>query len=132
MNKLLKFKKEEKRLITLLYKKGFLKNFKLSDLYWAKFSPCRNKKRKHGRKHRSTIYYPEVHFCTTDYWGESDEHSLIDEVYPNYEILGFDPENGRTIFKRRTRLQRIKMLKKMSTVINDNKIREVLKVKMDN
>ena len=36
--------KQEKRIVKLLYKKGFLKDFKVEDLYWAEFSWFNKKK----------------------------------------------------------------------------------------
>lgn len=125
MNKLLKFKKEEKRLVKLLYKKGLLAYFDLKEFYWAAYHKQRAKKRKHGRKFRGTVYFPEVHFCQTDYWGESDEHSIVNHIYGGVEVVG---EDGNYYLKSITRLKRIKLLQKLPTKINNNKIKSVLKI----
>jgi ribosomal protein S8 len=67
-----KWVKEEKQIVYLLYRKGFLKDFKVSDFYWAEY---RLKKRKtyktktnryDGKRYRFSIYMPEVHYSTTD------------------------------------------------------------------
>lgn len=131
MNKILKHKKEEKRLVRLLYKKGLLKDFKLKDLYWNAYSILRTKKRKHGRKHKSTVYLPEVHFCKTDYWGESDEYSIASHIYHNFEYSINYGDFESPIIIRYSRIQRIKMLQKLPTVVNNNKIRKVLQCKID-
>ena len=49
--------KQEKRIVRLLYKKGFLKDFKVSDFYWAEYHWSNNKKykSKYG-KYRYPIY----------------------------------------------------------------------------
>ena len=134
MNKILKHKKEEKRIVRLLYRKGFLKDYKLDDLYWNEYSKLRVKKKKHGRKYRYTVYLPEVHFCTTDYWGESDEHSIVSTSLEEFYWMHTDrDEDGHPIskFPPMTRIQFIKYLKTLPTVVNDNKIRKVLNLRND-
>jgi hypothetical protein len=92
-----KWVKREKRLAKLLYRKGFLTGeakldgpypFKLTDLYWNdyKISGIKYRNRRtypqaiSNRNIRWTEYLPELHFMTTDYWGEADEHAVIDLI----------------------------------------------------
>lgn len=137
MNKILKHKKEEKRLVKLLYKKGLLKDFKLKDLYWNAYSVLRKKKRKHGRKYRHLIYLPEVHYATTDYWGEVSEYSIVKHVDEMLYWENADSDkldiNGYPIstWKYMSRIKFIKYLKTLPTVVNNNKIRKVLNCKID-
>jgi hypothetical protein len=137
--------KEEKRIVELLYKKGFIKGeFKLEDLYWASYH-WHNKKcyyTKHnlynGKRNRSPVYMPEIHFCTSDYWGESDEHSVVGAVlerlhWEHINTKDWDPDSGeypKSTFPRMSRKQFIHYLKKLPTVVGDNKIKNVLD-KMD-
>jgi hypothetical protein len=129
-----KWVKDEKRIVRLLYRKGLLtdklKGYKLKDLYWAEY-------RASGRRYRSgkykfSEYLPEVHFCTTDYWGESDEHSVVDSetegfywnnLLPDEEISDEYPKSS---FKFKGRVWFIKYLSKLKTVRNDSKINAVL------
>jgi hypothetical protein len=133
--------KEEKRIIELLYKKGFIKGeWKLEDLYWASYHWHNRKwyKTKYnsydGKKYRFPIYMPEIHFCTSDYWGESDEHSIIDTVlerlhWEHIDTTDWDSNSGeypKSTFPKMTRGQFIKYLKGLPTVVGDNKIKGVL------
>ncbi len=128
--------KEEKQIVNLLYRKGLLKDFKLKDLYWAEYNWHNGKKYKSSNgKYSWPVYMPEVHYCTTDYWGESDEHSIVSTVrehlyWENIETEGWDIELGGyppSKFKILTRGQFIKYLKKLPTKISDKKINKVLK-----
>ena len=74
------WKKQEKRIVRLLYRKGLLSDFKLSELYWEEYHRLRSRKKKHSRKYKNSVYAPEVHYSTTDYWGECDEHSVVGHV----------------------------------------------------
>ena len=134
--------KEEKRIVELLYKKGFIKGeFKLEDLYWASYN-WYNKKcyyTKHnlynGKRYKRPIYMPEIHFCTTDYWGESNEYSVVDAVlqslyWENIDTKNWDEESGeypKSTFPKMSRRQFIHYLTKLPTVVGDNKIKGVLK-----
>jgi hypothetical protein len=138
-----KWIKEEKRIVSLLYKKGFLKDFKVEDLYWAEYhwhnrklyKSRSNKCDEDGEIYRYPIYMPEIHYCTTDYWGESDEHSIVSHVkerlyWEHVDNTNWDPEYDypkSTFNMRMTRLQFIKYLKKLPTIVPDNKINRVLK-----
>lgn len=128
--------KQEKQIVKLLYQKGLIKDFSIDDLYWAEFSWFGKKKYKSKHsKYSYPVYMPEVHYMTTDYWGESDEHSIVSTVKEHLywehiepkvwdmELRGYPPSK----FKIMTRSQFIKYLKKMPTKVNNNKIKKVLK-----
>ena len=137
--------KEEKRIVELLYKKGFIKGeFKLQDLYWAEYHWYNRKcyKSKHnsydGKRYRFPIYMSEIHFCTTDYWGESDEHSIVDSVlerlhWEYIDTTNWDSDSGeypKSKFKKMTRANFIHYLEKLPTVVSDNQIKKVLRKKV--
>jgi hypothetical protein len=98
--------KEEKQIVKLLYKKGFIKGqFKLEDLYWASYHWYNRKcyKAKYnshdGRRYKHPLYMPEVHFCTSDYWGEYDEHSVVGAVldslyWEHVDTTNWDSDSG--------------------------------------
>jgi hypothetical protein len=134
--------KEEKRIVELLYKKGFIKGeFKLEDLYWASYhwynKKCYNTKSNFydGRRYRSPVYMPEIHYSTTDYWGETDEHGIVDCVlemlhWEHIDTTNWDSDSGEypiSTFPKMTRCQFIKYLKGLPTKVGDNKIKKVLK-----
>jgi hypothetical protein len=126
--------KEEKQLVYLLYRKGFLTDFNLKDLYWESYY-WYNKKCYKSKisKYRFPIYFPEVHFCTTDYWGESDEHSIVNHVkgilyWGNIDIKNWDGEEyPKSTFNKLNRQQFLKYLKTLPTKIGDKKINKILK-----
>jgi hypothetical protein len=129
--------KEEKQIVYLLYRKGFIKGeYKLDNLYWAEYH-WHNRKyyRSSNGKYRYPIYMPEIHFCTTDYWGESDEHSIVDSIidrlhWEHTDTLNWDPESGeypKSTFKPMDRRQFIHYLKKLPTKVADKKINKILK-----
>jgi len=134
--------KEEKRIVELLYKKGFIKGeWKLEDLYWESYHWYNRKLYKsmrcdyNGKKYRFPVYMPEIHFCTTDYWGESDEHSVVGTVletlyWGHIDTTNWDSDSGeypQSTFPRMTRNQFIKYLKSLPTKVGDNKINKLLK-----
>jgi hypothetical protein len=126
--------KQEKRLVKLLYKKGFLTDFKLSDFYWAEFHNS-GKKYSSG-KYRFSEYYPEIHYSTTDYWGEGDEHSIVDTIKEALYWEGVDGNNlnadgeyPKSSFKYYHRRRLIKYLNSLPTVISDNKINEIVNIR---
>lgn len=62
--------KQEKRIVRLMYQKGLIDDFKLSELYWERYKLTEKKMgRKPRKKYVFTTHYPEIHFCTVDYWG---------------------------------------------------------------
>lgn len=134
-----KWVKDEKRIVRLLYRKGFLEDFKLNELYWAEYHWYRKKtrvyKHKDGNKYRYPVYMPEVHYSTTDYWGETNEHSVVSYVldilyWGNIDTTDWDEESGeypKSTFPKMNRYQFIKYLQKLPTKVSDNKINRVLK-----
>jgi len=67
MNSRLKlWKKQEKRIVKLLYRKDLL-GIDINELYWNEYAPT-GKKYKFD-KYRFPEYFDELHYCTTDYWG---------------------------------------------------------------
>lgn len=125
------FKKQEKRIVKLLYKKGFLKDFKLEDFYWESFKWFKTYKSKMG--YRFPRYVPELHFSTVDYWDECDEHSVVDCVLNElfWDNAEFDEvyNYATSRFKIKTREQFIKYLSDLPNKVNDNKIKRVLNIK---
>jgi hypothetical protein len=135
--------KEEKRLVYLLYRKGFIKGqWKFRDLYWQEHHWHNRKcyKTKHnlydGRRYRYPVYMPEVHFCTSDYWGESDEHSIVNAVrqeliWKGMETIAWDEDWGdvgsKSKFSKMTRGQFIKYLMGLPNKVSDKKINKLLK-----
>lgn len=129
--------KQEKRIVRLLYRKGFITDahFKCKDLYWAEYKTGRKRRQRKGEpKYKFSIYYPEVHYCSTDYWGESDEHSIVQHFldtfyWTNIDERNWNPNNGefpKTLFKNFDRKKFIKYLSSLPTKIGDNKINKIL------
>lgn len=126
--------KQEKQIVTLMYKKGMITNFKLENLYWAEYKWLRKKKYKSRGGYKYPLYMPEIHFGTVDYWGECDEHSLVNDLidslyWEHVDYETWDETSGefpKSKFPRLNRVQLIKYLKGLPTKINDNKIRKVL------
>ena len=128
--------KQEKRIVRLLYRKGLLSDFKVSDFYWAEYHWSNKKKyRSKHSKYRYPVYMPEVHYGTTDYWGEGDEHSIVDNIlqslfWENIDDENWDSTSGewpKSTFPRMNREQFIKYLSKLTTKVNNNKINKILK-----
>ena len=128
--------KQEKRIVKLLYRKGLLNDFKVSDFYWAEYRWMNRKKYKSKySEYRFPIYKPEVHYMTTDYWGESDEHGIVDTIIGHFYWSNVDEENWdstsgeypQSTFPKMTREQFIKYLDKLPTKVKDNKINKILK-----
>ena len=127
--------REEKQIVYLLYRKGLLKDFKIKDLYWAEYYMTSKCYKSECGKYSHTVYMPEVHFSTSDYWGESDEHGIVDDVLQNLHWANIDTTNWSedtgeyppSTFPRMTRGEFIKYLKKLPTLVPDRKINQVLK-----
>lgn len=130
------WKKQEKRIVKLLYRKGLIEEFQLSDLYWAEYTLLHKRKRKHGRKYRFNKYAPEIHFSTIDYWGECDEHSLVSSVIDRlyWENINDDLDKcdlelkgyPKSTFNCKGRNWFINYLQSLPTKRNDCKINAVL------
>jgi hypothetical protein len=131
--------KQEKRIVRLLYRKGLLDGFKLRDLYWAEHHWFRGKKYKSkNTKYKYPIYMPEVHYCTTDYWGEADEHSVVSTILDHLYWINVDSGDlDRTEYEfpkstfnwSMSREQLINYLSKLPTKVNNNKINKILRTK---
>jgi hypothetical protein len=134
--------KEEKQIVYLLYRKGFMSvGLELKDLYWAEYhwynrKTYKTKPNKYdGKRYRQPVYMREVHFCTRDYWGESDEHGVVDVVlehlhWEHVDTTNWDSDSGeypKSTFPRMTRGQFIKYLKGLPTKVADKKINALLK-----
>lgn len=132
-NEIRRWVKQEKRIVKLLYKKGLLTNFKIEELYWAEYKWLRKKRYKGKSGYKFPLYMPEIHFGTTDYWGEGDEHSLVDsfleEIYwKHIDYNNWDETSGEYP-KSNMKLNRVQLLmylKGLPTKINDNKIKRIL------
>lgn len=139
------FIKQEKRIVKLLYKKGMLDNFKLEELYWASYLKT-GKKYWYGSKgktYRWPEFYPEVYYSTSDYWGECDEHSVVEHIqqtlyWTHIDERNWNPNNGempKSLFKYygiRYRKNFINYLESLPTKRSDNKIRKVInKIRLD-
>lgn len=130
--KLRLWKKQEKQIVKLLYRKGLL-DFKLEQLYWESFHVLNIQKRKHGNKHKRHIYAPELYFSTIDYWGEGNEYSVVSSIAEAFywdNII--DPEiynvKIESSFSYNSRPQLINYLKTLPTKRIDSKINKVLKL----
>jgi hypothetical protein len=129
--------KQEKRIVRLLYKKGLLTDFKVSDLYWAEYKWINKKKYKSKHsKYKYPVYMPEVHYGTTDYWGEGDEHSIVSTILEHLYWDNIDDEDSdptpddfpkSTFNNGMSRQKLIKYLSKLPTKVNSNKINKILK-----
>jgi len=137
--KLRQWVKLEKRIIRLMYRKGILTGdvFEIKDLYWAGYTGV-NPQKYNGQ------YLPEVHFCTSDYWGECDEYSVVSVALSEWywEQKSCDPDCGEdcdkdcddwpeSAFNLRVRQRRqiIKYLTGLKTKKTDSEINRVLKMR---
>lgn len=130
--------KQEKRIVRLLYRKGF--DLDLSNLYWASYKETGKKYRHKGSTFSYTGYRDEVYFCTWDYWGECDEHSLVDcfiemttwENVPADVLKNCDDMwkvYSLSNFQYKGRKWLIKYLSALPTVRCDSKINKILRIK---
>lgn len=122
MNKKLKNKKEYKRLIKLLYKKGYITKYfgeiKTKDyFYWENYYE------------QERLYY-----CELDYWGEAYEIDIArciieNEIYSNFNDL----ENTKLLFSKKRCIfngsynEIINFLSKLPNKVNNHKINLFLK-----
>lgn len=129
--------KQEKRIIKLIYKKGLIPDkLKLKEFYWAEYH-ITNKRHKSrtNKKYKHSEYFPELHYSTVDYYGECDEHGLVDCImdllywshvipseFNNTEIY---PDSK---FKIKSRRRFIYYLNGLKTINQDNKINKLLKI----
>lgn len=130
--------KQEKRIVRLLYRKGF--DIDLSNLYWASYKKTGKKYRRKGFTFSSSGYRDEVYFCTWDYWGECDEYSLVDsfikmktwENIPDDVLKNCDDmwkAYSLSNFQCKSRKWLIKYLSTLPTVRFDSKVNKILRIK---
>lgn len=130
--------KQEKRIVRLLYRKGF--DINLSNLYWASYKETGKKYRHKGSTFSFSGYRDEVYFCTWDYWGECDEHPLVDrfievttwENIPDDVLKNCDDMwkvYSLSNFQYKGRKWLIKYLSALPTVRCDSKINKILRIK---
>jgi hypothetical protein len=114
--------KEDKRIIILLYRKGKLALLcDINQLYWESYNFISISPKGKHRKYRRLMYLAEIHFSTTDYFGETDEHAVIDRhlEYKFWEDAGEDWDGMNEIpasIRNYTRKQLIRDLKSQPNV----------------
>lgn len=127
-----KWVKQEKRIVKLMYRKGLIDHY-LEMLSWGELT-CLDSKRKN-----MFVYLPEIVYWTCDYWGEWDEHRLVDGVIDDiiwsdadyeelegvYNPYGLIEKSKYIHLKSRKRF--IEYLESLPTVRNDHKINWILK-----
>lgn len=129
MNKRQKrWKKQEKQIVKLLYKKGLI-DVHLDQMYWADYSVTG----KYSKRYFEEVYYNEI-----DYYGEVTEHKLIDSIIEglfydgciieDLEKMVDDGTWPKSSFKYKGRSWFIRYLRKLPTVVHDNKINKVLRL----
>jgi len=131
--------KQEKRTVKLLYRKGLIdSDIKIKDLYWAEYHTTKKTYRSKNKKYKFTEYMPQVFFGTSDYWGEWNDHSIVDNVlnglYWQYAIPS-DTDNGdypKSTFNYKGRQWFIDYLNKLPTINFDNKINKLLRINREN
>lgn len=132
--------KQEKRIVRLLYRKGIM-NVDVPELYWAALKKCNNKQyRNNGSSCNWPGYLDEVYYCTWDYWGECDEHPLIDSILTRltsegisdkvFEECGYEFYKAmqQSSFQYKGRKWFIRYLETLPTVRCDAKINKALKI----
>ena len=70
-----------------------------NDLYIEYYTEYKRPKRKSKLGYRFTRYYPELHYCTVDYYGEADEHSIIHNIEEQIYWSTVDINNKGEIIK---------------------------------
>ena len=131
--------KQEKRIVRLIYRKGLL-SLNTSDLYWASYKETGKRYKNKGSSFIWSGYLDEVYYCTWDYWGDCNEHPLVDEIIDNlieksipdnvFEECGYDYYKAmeHSSFQGKGRRRFIKYLEGLTTVRCDAKINKVLKI----
>jgi len=117
------FKKDSAIIARLAVRAGFIKPKLFNNLYWAEFHRKSNKKRKRGKGSRLQ-YYTELHYSTSDYWGEWDEHSLISFIFDCYywDMVEIEGETGHFTPPKKVRLSNKSIIKRLRDDIQQNKL----------
>jgi len=99
MNKPLTYKKHSKIIAKLALSKNLIDKKFYDELYFEAFKSYGKPKRKSKSGYGFDRYYIELHYCTCDYWGEWDEHSLIDYIRDLffYGSNAFDTVTGQPV-----------------------------------
>ena len=129
-----KFIKEEKRIVKLCYQKGLLDDWKLTALYWNEYREG-NKGRRRNCDYKFSDRLPELHFSSIDYFGECDEHSVVDAIldglfWKHSYTDGVDEYNMpdiKSTFRYGGRLPFISYLKALPTKKRDSKVNSILR-----
>ena len=111
-------------------------------MYWASYKKTGKKYRRKGSTFSSLGYRDEVYFCIKDYWGECEEHSLVDsfiemmvwENTPDDVLKNCDDMSevySLSNFQYKSRKWLIKYLSALPTVRCDSKINKILKITTD-
>lgn len=131
--------KQEKRIIKLIYRKGLIPfDLKLNELYWAEYHSTNKRYKSKNGKYKHTEYLPEIFYGVSDYWGEWDEHGIVnmvmDVLYWKHTIPTDidDGEYPKSTFKFNGRQWFINYLSKLPTINHDNKINKLLRINREN
>lgn len=123
------YKKQEKRIVQLMYRKGIIDDLgiKLDSIIFD------------GGLHRVIVdgkyYYkklPMLFYETCDYWGECDQHEVVDYLIDNIEDDWYYSEDAYlkgAKFKSPSRPKIIEYLSSLKTKRHDSKINKVLMFK---
>lgn len=125
-----KWVKQEKMIMRLMYRAGLLDGWKLTEMYLESFT--RSGKKYRSGKYKYDVYLPEVHYCTVDYFGEADEHSIVQAVENGlyWKDAVYDEETLATIscFGPLSRKGLIKYLRSLPVIISDHKINRIVNI----
>jgi hypothetical protein len=132
------WKKQEKRIVLLLYRKGLL-SIPIENLYWAEYTRYGKKFRSKYSKIKWECFLPEIYYSTWDYWSGCNEHPLVDDIIDRLiyngipegilEKYGYDYSRAMrySSFQYKGRKWFIKYLSSLPTVRKDSKINKFLK-----
>jgi len=117
------FKKRSAIIARLLLQAGMITPKFFNGLYWAEFRRKRNKK-KRGKQWSRLQYYRELHYWTQDYWGECDEHSVIDMAFDILfdKLITFDEVTLEYVYPEKWPKTTLAIIKSLRHGIQHNKI----------
>lgn len=127
--KYLLYKKQEKRIVKLMYRKGLIDDLDFDNLY---FIEDEKYKWINGKCYKKT--FPKVFYGQREYWGEWDEWSVVemvvnDIIYKEYDY-DFDNMNDAiqsvNMIKNPSRQKLIKYLSGLKNKYHDSKINKIL------